>query len=239
MRAVRVLIADDNPVVRAGLAALLTAQDGIEVVAEAADGRQACAAAAEHRPDVVLLDVRMPVLDGLAALPCLVPIAPVLMLTYSREDEVVRAAVRGGAGGYLVHGEFTVDQLVRAVRDITEGRACLTTSAASALMAHTRARTPARSLQSQHAPLQVQSDVAQSVSAGVDRARYGLSQREEEVMELITGGMTNHQIAAACFISEKTVKNHINRIFAKLHAANRGQAIAVWLGTVRGPVRHG
>ncbi len=239
MSTVRVLVADDNPVVRAGLAALLAAQDGIEVVAEAADGRQACAAAAEHRPDVVLLDVRMPVLDGLAALPRLVPIAPVLMLTYSREDEVVRAAVRGGAGGYLVHGEFTAEQLVCAVRDITEGRSCLTTSAATALIAHTRARTPARSLQSQYASLQLQSDVAQSVGAGVDRAQYGLSQREEEVMELIAGGMTNQQIAAACFISEKTVKNHINRIFAKLHADNRSQAIAVWLGTVRGPVRHG
>ncbi|MEU1628672.1 response regulator transcription factor [Streptomyces sp. NPDC020096] len=239
VRPVRVLVVDDNPVVRAGLAALLATRDGIEVVAQAADGRQACEAASAHRPDVVLLDVRMPGVDGMSALPYLVPIAPVLMLTYSQESEIVQEAIRRGAGGYLVHGEFTVDQLVGAVRDITEGRACLTPTAATALLAQARERTPARSLQSQYAPLQLQSNVGESGGTGVDRARYGLSQREEEVMELIAGGMTNHQIAATCFISEKTVKNHINRIFAKLHADSRSQAIAVWLGTVRGPVRHG
>lgn len=94
----RVLVADDNPVVRAGLTALLHGRDAITVVAEADDGRQAYEGALRHRPDVVLLDVRMPGVDGLSALPHLVRLAPVLMLTYSRESEVVRRALRLGAG---------------------------------------------------------------------------------------------------------------------------------------------
>lgn len=118
----RVLIADDNPVVRAGLTALLTATEGIEVVAEAADGREALRLTRLHAPEVVLLDVRMPGVDGISALPHLVRLAPVLMLTYSRESEIVREALLLGAGGYLVHGEFTPDDLIRAVRDVREGR---------------------------------------------------------------------------------------------------------------------
>ncbi|MDT0425990.1 response regulator, partial [Streptomyces evansiae] len=91
-----------------------------------------------HRPDVVLLDVRMPGVDGISALPHLVGIAPVLMLTYSRESEIVHEALRLGAGGYLVHGEFTADQLVQAVRDTRNGRANFTVTAADALLAHMR-----------------------------------------------------------------------------------------------------
>lgn len=135
---VRVIVADDNPVVRAGLTALLSGRDDITVVAEAADGREACEAALRHRPDVVLLDVRMPGVDGLSALPHLAALARVVMLTYSHEPEIVRAALRGGAGGYLVHGEFTVEELVSAVRDVTRGRAHFTPTAATAVLAHLR-----------------------------------------------------------------------------------------------------
>ncbi|MZE75559.1 response regulator, partial [Streptomyces sp. SID5475] len=138
----RVVVADDNPVVRAGLAALLDGRDDIRVVAQAADGDQALRAAREHRPDVVLLDVRMPGADGIDALPHLVPVAPVLMLTYSRESETVRECLRLGAGGYLVHGEFTADGLVAAVRDIRAGHSPMTTTAVNALVAHLR-REPA------------------------------------------------------------------------------------------------
>lgn len=134
----RVVIADDNPVVRAGLGALLSGRNDIEVVAEAADGRQAYDMAVQHLPDVVLLDVRMPGVDGISALPHLVRIAPVMMLTYSRESEIVHEALRLGAGGYLVHGEFTADQLVQAVRDTQSGRAHFTATAANALLAHMR-----------------------------------------------------------------------------------------------------
>ncbi|MES5816718.1 response regulator transcription factor [Streptomyces sp. RG80] len=252
----RVLVADDNPVVRAGLTALLSGREDITVVASAADGRQAYEAARRHHPDVVLLDVRMPGVDGISALPHLVPLAPVLMLTYSSESEIVHEALRRGASGYLVHGEFTADQLIAAVRDIKSGSAHFTTSAAHAVVAGLRGSDgpplpeglgrasatayesfvaqPKHPLSSAEGLSRMQPDVGQS-----SKSRYQLSTREAEIMDLIASGMTNQQIAATCFISEKTVKNHINRIFAKLHSTNRAEAAAKWLGTApdsrRGP----
>ncbi|MFF3324612.1 response regulator [Streptomyces sp. NPDC002889] len=232
----RVVVVDDNPVVRAGLTALLQGRDDIDVVAEALDGRQAYDAAVRHRPDVVLLDVRMPGVDGMAALPHLVRLAPVLMMTYSRERETVQEALRLGAGGYLVHGEFTVDQLITAVRDMKYGRVHFTHSASTALAAGpTGPRLTPGPEGREFAELSslVQAGVAHSssspsVAGGLHRVISELSRREVEVMELIASGMTNQQIAASCFISQKTVKNHINRIFAKLHASSRGEAIAIW-----------
>ncbi|SCE14841.1 response regulator transcription factor [Streptomyces sp. OspMP-M43] len=263
----RVVVADDNPVVRAGLGVLLSGRADIQVVAEAADGREAYERTLQHRPDVVLLDVRMPGVDGISALPHLVGLAPVLMLTYSRESEIVHEALRLGAGGYLVHGEFTADQLVRAVRDTKDGRANFTATAADALLAHMRLgpATPrgplpeglgsaltAAPLPTHPAPhpretseslSQLQPSVGQSSLSGgsapaPNRQQYRLSSREVEVMDLIASGMSNQQIAATCFISEKTVKNHINRIFTKLHSTSRSEAIAHWLGTApRNPGR--
>jgi DNA-binding NarL/FixJ family response regulator len=287
-------VADDNPVVRAGLTALLSGREDITVVAEATDGREAYEAAQQHRPDVVLLDVRMPGVDGISALPYLVRIAPVVMLTYSRESEIVQEALRRGAGGYLVHGEFTAGQLVDAVRDIKQGRAHFTPTAAGALLAQLRqgqGQSPSQGpggpalpdglgqvsanaygnsasawphnstqLAAQPADMslahvpnpptspenlsQVQPGVGQSSSewrsgrpAAPDRSRFQLSTREAEIMDLIASGMNNQQIAATCFISEKTVKNHINRIFAKLHSTSRSEAAAKWLGTAPGSHR--
>ncbi|WP_051722820.1 response regulator transcription factor [Streptomyces albus] len=301
----RVVVADDNPVVRAGLSALLDGRDDIRVVAEAADGDEALRAAREHRPDVVLLDVRMPGIDGIDALPYLVPVAPVLMLTYSRESETVRECLRLGAGGYLVHGEFTADALVAAVRDIRAGHCPMTTTAVNALVAHVRREpapepapgtararrsrrtatgrlrapdratapaarnrtdpptgkrkadasahvlpTPSRSFsprggnwaltepaERQQPPSQAQLFMGQSLAGRPhrrgNRDEFGLSSREAEVMDLIASGLSNRDIAAACFISEKTVKNHINRIFAKLSSASRSEAILTWLGRGR------
>jgi DNA-binding NarL/FixJ family response regulator len=235
---VRVIVADDNPVVRAGLTALLSGREDLTVVAEAADGREAYESALRHRPDVVLLDVRMPGVDGLSALPHLARIARVVMLTYSHEPEIVQQALREGAGGYLVHGEFTVEELVSAVRDVTRGRAHFTPTAATAVLAHiqndatahTEAdATPLLSLSSAKSLSQLQPFMGQSTSVG--RERFPLSAREAEIMDLIASGMNNQQIAATCFISEKTVKNHINRIFAKLHSSSRSEAAAKWLGT--------
>lgn len=258
----RIVVADDNPVVRAGLTALLSHRADITVVAQAADGREAYEAARRHRPDLVLLDVRMPGVDGLAALPHLVRIAPVLMLTYSQEPETVQQALRAGADGYLVHGEFTADQLLAAVRDIAvrdiavrdaavqdtgedrNRRAHLTPSAAGALLSQFRqSNAIAHRFSDQQAhvysispqPLsRLQPTVGQSGS-GRPQVRSRLSAREVEIMNLIASGMDNRQIAAACFISEKTVKNHINRIFAKLHSTSRSQATAKWLGTAPSP----
>ncbi|WKE69955.1 response regulator transcription factor [Streptomyces sp. WP-1] len=230
----RLLVADDNPVVRAGLTALLTDRADTTVVAQAADGREAYDAALRHHPDVILLDVRMPGVDGISALPHLARLAPVMMLTYSHEAETVREALRLGAGGYLVHGEFTTEQLVRAVRDVHEGRPHVTPGATRALVdglrgsaaAHTSSQLAATEGQNTSPPpSQLQSSMGQSI-----RSRFRLSVREAEIMDLIASGMTNQQIAAACFISEKTVKNHINRIFAKLQTATRSQAAAKWLG---------
>lgn len=231
----RVLVADDNPVVRAGLTALLDGHPDIEVVAAAPDGDEALEAAARLTPDVVLLDVRMPGTDGLTALPELARLAPVMMLTYSREPEVVAEALRRGASGYLVHGEFTAAELITAVRDLRHGRP-------------TGRPTVPDSLGVSHEPNELtshlQPSMAQSSKArpayptgprrrNLNRPDYGLSSREVEVMDLIAAGMNNRQIAATCFISEKTVKNHINRIFAKLHSSSRSEAIAHWLGTAR------
>jgi len=234
----RVIVADDNPVVRAGLTALLSGRPDITVVAEAADGREAYEAARTRRPDVILLDVRMPGVDGLSALPHLVRLAPVLMLTYSRESEIVQEALRRGAGGYLVHGEFTADRLVTAVRDVKEGRAHLTATAAGALLARLRAEDPGRDADAntpttstalEQSP--IWPEPLSRMQPLVAQSRYMLSTREAEIMDLIASGMNNQQIAAACFISEKTVKNHINRIFAKLHSTSRAEATAKWLGT--------
>ncbi|MET9840230.1 response regulator transcription factor [Streptomyces virginiae] len=226
---IRVLIADGNPVVRAGLAALLAAVPDIEVAAAASDGGEALHLTRMHAPDVILLDVRMPGVDGISALPHLVQLAPVLMLTYSQEAGVVRESLLLGAGGYLIHGEFTQEHLIAAVRDVRIGRAHFSPTAASAVLAELRASS------------QPQGNVAQSSEHHrLNRLEFGLSSREEEVMDLIASGMSNQQIAATCFISEKTVKNHINRIFAKLRSATRSEAIARWLGTARpGVTGHG
>ena len=238
----RVLVADDNPVVRAGLAALLDAHPDIRVTARASNGAEALTAATRHRPDVILLDVRMPGTDGLTALPSLAGLAPVMMLTYSREPEVVARALRLGAAGYLVHGEFTTDELITAVRDLSDGRATFT---ASAVEAAAVSDSLGVSYEPNENSSHLQSVVAQSSKArpataarlhrrGGNPLEFGLSSREVEVMDLIAAGMNNRQIAATCFISEKTVKNHINRIFAKLHSSTRSEAIAQWLGTAHG-----
>ncbi|MBA0051317.1 response regulator [Streptomyces sp. AJS327] len=248
---VRVVVTDDNPVVRAGLTALLSGRGEVRVVAEAADGRQAYEAAWHHRPDVVLLDVRMPGVDGLAALPHLTQVAPVLMLTYSDADETVREALRLGARGYLVHGEFQADELIAAVHHVRRGQPYLSPTAAGVLLTQLRDSAggppghahhpgappvspgpetgdpPPAATEAPEPPPHRPDHVPATRSAG----RFGLSAREAEVMELIASGMVNSQIADACFISEKTVKNHVNRIFAKLHAESRSEAIARWLGT--------
>ncbi|MFE0252015.1 response regulator [Streptomyces sp. NPDC059010] len=233
----RIVVADDNPVVRAGLTALLSTHADITVVAEATNGQEAQEEASRHQPDVILLDVRMPGMDGITALPHLVRIAPVMMLTYSGESETVREALRRGAVGYLVHGEFTADELVAAVRDIKRGDGLprLTPTATTAL-AQANIQLPTAASKSPEVLSQMQPDVGQSSSY---RSRFQLSRREAEIMDLIASGMNNQQIAAACFISEKTVKNHINRIFAKLHSTSRAEAAAKWLGTAPGSHQDG
>ncbi|MBV9466082.1 MAG: response regulator, partial [Solirubrobacterales bacterium] len=122
---IRVLIVDDNPVIRRGIAALLGEAEDIRLAGEAGDGQEAVRLASELHPDVVLLDVRMPVMDGIAAAGPLSEKARVMMLTYTDEEEQVVAAIRAGASGYLVHGQFDADELVARIRQLAAGETVL------------------------------------------------------------------------------------------------------------------
>ncbi|WP_109510120.1 response regulator [Nocardioides speluncae] len=221
---VRVLIADDNPVVRIGLTSLLELEPDIEVSGEASSGPEALALAEEHRPDIVLLDVRMPGGGGLDVLPRLAEIARVLMLTYTDEPAVVSQALREGATGYLVHGSFDSHELAVAIRDTAAGGVRLSPPAAAVLLQGMPA-----------APAAGEGAAAANGGppTGVDPEavrRYRLSRRELEIAEQIVLGHTNSEIAQHLFIEEKTVKNHINRLFAKVGATNRSAAVALLLG---------
>ena len=201
---VRVVLADDNAVVRMGVRSLLGTSPDIEVVGEASNGVEAVALVRRVRPDVVLLDVRMPRQDGVNAAMEISELTAVVMLTYSESPEVISAAVRAGARGYLVHGHFDEDELLQAVLLAAGGLGTFSALAVRALSNP----APGRAMLAQ---------------------RYGLSEREADIMELVSRGAANREIAAELFIAEKTVKNHINRLFPKLQVTNRGQAVSLWL----------
>jgi DNA-binding NarL/FixJ family response regulator len=206
---IRVLVADDNAVIRSGISSLLESADGIEVVGEASTGKEAIELAGRLRPDVVLCDVRMPVMDGVEAAGRLAKIAKVLMLTYAEEEHLVTGAIRSGASGYLVHGRFLPDQLEQAVHDVHAGASVLSPS--------------------------VVTMVFDALRKGPDETHEGphsLTEREREIANLLSQGRSNKDIATELYISEKTVKNHINHVYAKLGVTNRAEAIAVWLGVV-------
>jgi len=202
----RVLVADDNPTIRLGLRALLDGFDDLRVVGEAVNGREAVDLAAALRPEVVLLDVRMPVVDGVAAAVEIARDRAVLMLTYADDAQVVAAAIRAGASGYLVHGTFDPEELAEAIREVARGGIVLAPAIAPAIVDALR-RT---------------GDRQESMPV--------LTEREFEVMDLVVKGATNTSIARTMSISEKTVKNHINHIYGKLGVAGRSEAIALWLG---------
>jgi DNA-binding NarL/FixJ family response regulator len=211
----KALIVDDEPLARERLASLLREAGG-EVVGEAADGRAAVEAAAKLTPDVILLDIRMPVMDGVEAARRLSDRYRVMMLTYSEDEPMVVGAIQAGAHGYLVHGRFDPDELARAVRDLAEGRQVLSPAVAPVVFDALRR--------------------GGGVPAAADRAEEGpdaLTSREREIMGLIARGYANRVIAGQLFISEKTVKNHIRNIYEKLGVASRGEATARWLGIVR------
>jgi DNA-binding NarL/FixJ family response regulator len=214
---IRVLIADDNAVIRQGVRALLTSSaDDIEVVGEAATGREAIEQAEALRPDVVLLDIRMPVMDGVKAAERLSAQCKVMMLTYSDDEPMVAGAIRAGAHGYLVHGRFEPDELTRAVRDLAGGKRIVSPSVAPVIF-----DLVARGGDN-HEP-------ATRRESGPD----ALTGREREVMISISRGRSNRDIAAELVISEKTVKNHIRAIYDKLGVGSRAEAMAVWLGIER------
>jgi NarL family two-component system response regulator LiaR len=198
---IRVLIADDHAVVRQGLRTYLALQDDVEVVAEAGDGEAAVRAAEQHAPDVVLLDLAMPRLDGVAALRELrekAPEARVLVLTSFGEDDRLFAALRGGAAGFLLKDTEPAD-LVRAIRTAHAGQSTL--SPAVATRVH-----------------------AQLADGGRRRAIEVLTPRELEVLKLIARGRSNKRIALELGVAEKTVKTHVGHVLAKLDLTDRTQA---------------
>lgn len=210
-RPISVVVVDDNDVIRSGLRSLLGTCPDVEVVGEAGDGDAAVTLIRELRPDVTLLDVRMPRRDGVSVAAEISGLTRVLMLTYSDAPDVVRAALAAGAGGYLVHGSFRSEELVSAVLAMAAGSSILSQPALDAV---------------RHGL------VAAAAPAVPARPDAGLSPREVEVMEHIATGLSNGEISRRCFLSEKTVKNHVNHIFAKLGVCTRAEAVATWLGSV-------
>ena len=196
---IRLLIADDHPVVRDGLSGMFSGEDGFEVIGQAANGAQAVTLACALEPDVILMDLRMPEMDGVAAIAELarrkVAARVLVLTTYDTDSDVVRA-VEAGATGYLLKDSPRED-LLRAVRAAARGEAALSPSVATRLLGQVRAP-----------------------------AQEPLSQREFEVLELVARGATNREAAAKLFISEATVKTHLLHIYAKLGVSDRAAAVA-------------
>jgi DNA-binding NarL/FixJ family response regulator len=200
----RVLIVDDHPVVRDGLRWLFESAGGIDVVGEAGDGLTAVRLAVELAPDVVLMDLAMPGLDGIEATRRVKAAAPhtaVLVLTMSESDASLVAAVTAGASGYVLKGAGQQD-LLRATRAVAEGQAMFGAGVALRLLALVKAAHP---------------------GGGVFPE---LTTREREVLELMARGQGNAEIAHRLVVSEKTVRNNVSTILTKLHAAHRAQAVA-------------
>lgn len=203
-------IVDDSSVMRRGIRALLETDEELDIVGEAGNGDEAVALVNQHQPQVVLLDVRMPTRDGLSVVRQLSESTNVLMLTFSDENDVILTALDEGAIGYLVHGTFDADRLSAMVRAAAEGTGSLSGPALEALR---NGRPP---------------EVPSTGDGPMDT--LGLSGRQIEVMDLVSRGSANGAIAKELFLSEKTVKNHINQIFAKLGVTTRAEAIVAWLG---------
>jgi DNA-binding NarL/FixJ family response regulator len=203
----RVLLVDDQAMVRTGFRLILESEPGIHVVGEAGDGRAALAAARELRPDVILMDVQMPVLDGLAATQRLLAdddmAARVVILTTFERDEYIFAALRAGASGFLLKNGPPED-LIEAVRVVASGNALLSPSVTRRLIEELTREPGTRELTPE---LQL------------------LTDRELEILRLVAQGLTNAEIADRLFVGESTVKTHVSNIFGKLNLRDRVQAV--------------
>jgi DNA-binding NarL/FixJ family response regulator len=204
-RPIRIVLADDHPVYRDGLGVLLGSLPGLDVVGVAGDGEEAVAVVAEVMPDVVVMDIAMPVLDGIAATRRILADHPglgVLLLTMSEDDETVFDGLRAGARGYVLKGADQGD-ISRAIRAVAGGDAILGSGLADRIAGY----------------------VAAAASAA-DRTPFPeLTPREREILDHIAAGRSNGQIAASLYLSPKTVSNNISSIFAKLHVDGRAEAI--------------
>ena len=206
---IRVLLADDQALVRSGFQMILSSQQDIEVVGEAEDGRQAIDLTYRLMPDVVLMDIRMPVLDGLQATRRLVQLrttARILILTTFDLDEYVYAAIRSGASGFLLK-DVRPSQLVDAIRVVAEGDALLAPAVTKRLLERFAATLPTPE---ERAP-----------------ALATLTERERDVLELVAIGLSNAEIAARLFLGETTVKTHVSSMLRKLELRDRVQAVVL------------
>lgn len=211
MSTIRVVVVDDHALFRAGLVNLLHQMSELEVVGEAGDGEEAITIVQKTKPDVVLLDVNMPVMDGIETVQALKKSedCQILMLTISKHDKDLFGAITAGADGYLLKSAEP-DELLHAIQQVAEGKSVLSP--------------------------EVTGRVLQVVSSGKNiNAESILSKREMEVLDCLAEGMTSTQIASDLFISENTVKTHVRHILEKLEAGNRTEAVskAVQLGIIR------
>jgi len=203
---IRVLIVDDHAPYRSGLAALLATAGDLVVVGEAADGEGAVRLVGELQPDVVLMDLAMPGVDGIAATQRVAGAAPhvaILVLTMDSDDAAVLAALRAGARGYVLKGARRTE-LLRAIRSVVAGEAILGAGIAGRLVGYLAGATP---------------------PAPATAAFPELTAREREILELIAAGRSNAEITSHLVLSPKTVRNHVSSVFAKLGVANRAEAI--------------
>ena len=207
---IRVLLVDDQPLIRSGFRALLDVEDDIEVVAEAADGSEGLALARQHLPDVALIDIQMPVIDGIeatrriAADPTLAPVHVVILTNYGL-DEYVLHALRAGAAGFLVK-DIQPEDFLHAVRVAARGDALLAPSITRKL---------------------IDRYVTQPLDPGAGTRLKELTNRERAVVALVAQGLSNDQIAHRMVISPLTAKTHVNRAMTKLHAHDRAQLVVL------------
>jgi DNA-binding NarL/FixJ family response regulator len=206
---IRVLLCDDQEMVRAGFRLIVDLEDDLEVVGEAADGKAAVAATAQLRPDVVLMDVRMPVMDGIEATGRITAVpdpARVLVLTTFDLDEHVYAAMKAGASGFLLK-DAPREQLVSAIRVVARGESLLAPAITRRLVERFVSLPPP--------------------TTGVPQRMATLSEREREVLSLVAGGLSNAEIAQRLFLGEATVKTHVANLLAKLGVRDRIQAVVL------------
>jgi DNA-binding NarL/FixJ family response regulator len=227
---IRVLLADDQALIRAGFRVLLEAADDIEVIGEAVNGDQAVELAKAERPDVILMDIRMPGTDGLAATSqiaatdALNGVRVVILTTFETDDYVYRA-LRAGASGFLLK-DAEPEELIRAVRVVYRGEALLSPSVTRRLIASLARRAPAVPAAPGPATAAVPGrDTANRALPASDLAR--LTEREREVLGLVAQGLSNDEIAVRLYLSPLTTKTHVSHIMTKLRARDRAQLVVI------------
>ena len=233
---VRTLVVDDHPIMRQGLTAMLTATPDFEVVGQASDGVEAVELAAELRPDLVLMDLRMPRLDGVAATEAVlrdVPTARVVVLTTYESDDAILGAVEAGASGYLLKAA-PEEELLAGLRSVVAGQVALAPSMAALLVGRAR-----RTATQEDASTDVMGDRAIGGADGPSGSGpTPLSPRETQVLVLVAEGCSNREVGLRLFVGEATVKTHLQHVFEKLGVGDRTRAVTLamergWLPSAR------